>query len=83
MAMRHDLRFSRRRYDTIIWIDGSIQIKSAVFVRELSTHVGPSGWALLPHPDRDCIYDELAAAAGMLKYAGQPLAEQVAHGAFE
>jgi hypothetical protein len=78
LAMHYDRRFWHR-YDTVIWIDGSIQIKSPVFVRELSSYVGSSGWALLPHPDRDCVYDELGASMPMQKYDGQSLREQVAH----
>jgi TOD1/MUCI70, glycosyltransferase-like domain len=80
LALRYDFSpFARRRYSTIIWIDGSIQIKTEAFVRELSGYLGLSGWALVPHPERDCIYDELVAAAPMAKYTGQPLEEQVAH----
>ncbi len=69
----------RPRYDRLIWIDGCLQIKSPDFAAEFGGHVGSSGWSLFVHPDRDCIYEELEAAACMAKYAGLPLREQVAH----
>jgi hypothetical protein len=80
LALRYDL-FSmfRPRYDAIVWVDGSISIKSASFVRELTESIGPSGWVVFKHPDRDCIYEECAVSASMLKYTRQPIAEQVSH----
>jgi hypothetical protein len=68
----------RTRYDVLVWIDGSIRIRSPRFVEEFIACIGPSGWAMFKHPDRDCIYDELAASLPMRKYRNQPLARQVA-----
>jgi hypothetical protein len=80
LAIWYDSRAApHERYDAVIWIDGSIQIKSASFVREFVDSIGSSGWALFKHPDRDCIYEEAATAVLMPKYNGQPILEQVAH----
>lgn len=50
-------------YDYVIWIDGSIQIINTRFVEMLINKMkatdSPIG--LIPHPDRDCIYDEYDA----------------------
>ena len=48
------------------------------FAAEFVRCVGPAGLSMFPHPDRACIYDEVLASRGMAKYAGLPLAEQVA-----
>ena len=71
-------KFGFKKYDFTIWIDASIEIKSSAFAREICSYVGTSKWSLLPHPDRDCIYDELDVSVKMPKYDGQPLTEQVA-----
>ena len=76
---RLDAQFrGRTRYDILIWIDGSIQIRSSRFVEEFVSRIGPSGWVMFKHPDRDCIYDELAVSLAMHKYRDQPLERQVA-----
>jgi hypothetical protein len=68
----------RARYDILIWIDGSIQIRSPSFVEEFVSQIGASGWAMFRHPDRNCIYDELNASLPIRKYHDQPLERQVA-----
>lgn len=67
----------RRRYDLSIWIDGSLQIKSSSFVRDMRQYVYDAPWAMFSHPDRDCIYDEAVVSAAMRKYRNLPLFEQV------
>ena len=67
----------RTRYDVLIWVDGSVQVRSHRFVEEFVGQIGPSGWAMFRHPDRDCIYDELGASLPMEKYRDQPLDRQV------
>jgi hypothetical protein len=64
-------------YDAIVWIDGSIQIKSAKFIEEFVAHIGPNGWTMFVHPDRDCIYNELIASLSLRKYQAQPVEAQV------
>lgn len=66
------------RYAHTVWIDGSIQVKSASFVREFVQHIGASGWSMFVHPDRDCIYPEAEFSMTMPKYRDQPIAGQVA-----
>lgn len=64
LALRYTPLSVRRRADLSIWIDASLQIKSARFVRTMRGKLGDGDWAMFVHPDRDCIYDE--AAIGML-----------------
>ena len=74
------LRQNLRRilaYDYCIWIDGSVQILRSDFAEYFISKIGDFGLAMLPHPDRDCIYDELRASLLMRKYKGLPLIEQV------
>jgi hypothetical protein len=65
------------RYDYTVWIDGSIQVKSAQFVREFVQQVGPSGWSMFVHPDRNCIYPEAEFSRTMAKYQSQPIVAQI------
>jgi hypothetical protein len=63
-----------RDYDYVIWIDGSMQIRSFVFVDEILSFL-KNGLVLSPHFDgRDCGYGE--ATIRPLKYRKQPLDEQ-------
>jgi hypothetical protein len=82
LAWRHDpvgaLLGRRTRYDALVWIDGSIQIRSPRFVEEFVGRIGGTGWAMFRHPDRDCVYHELGASLPMPKYRGLPLERQVA-----
>jgi hypothetical protein len=66
-----------RSYDALVWIDGSIQIKSAAFVEEFVSHIGANGWTMFVHPDRDCIYDEVVASRQMRKYQGVAIEAQI------
>jgi hypothetical protein len=67
----------RTRYDRTIWIDGSIQIKSSAFAREFTDYIGPSGWSMFIHPNRNCIYTEAEVSKTMAKYFDQPIDEQI------
>lgn len=82
LAWRHDpvaaLLGRRPRYDALVWIDGCIQVTSPDFVASFVAHVGGTGWSMLRHPDRDCIYEEAIGSRGLRKYDGQPLEDQVA-----
>ena len=62
-----------------VWIDGSVTIKRADFPQAFLSHLNESGMALLPHPDRNDIYDEAELSIKMRKYFDQPILEQVAH----
>lgn len=50
-----------------LWIDGSISLKDDGLIR----FVDGSGFAMVPHPDRDCIYKEIAALKHLKSLAGQ------------
>ena len=67
-----------RQWDFAIWIDGSVQIRSAAFAREITGYVADNRWAIFTHSERDCIYDEGEYSVCMVKYKGQPIAEQTA-----
>lgn len=67
----------RQRYDAVIWIDGSVQIKSPRFAEELVAHVGVSDWAMFVHPDRGCINDEAELSLTMAKYRGLPIRARI------
>lgn len=77
LAWRFDPLGRRPHYDAVIWVDGNLRIKDPGFAAAFAGHIGPHGWSMFIHPDRDCIYDELPAAASQRKCWGLPLAEQV------
>jgi hypothetical protein len=60
--------------DITVWIDASFEFRSSSFVRELCAFLPIGQFA---HPDRDCIYTEGLYSAGLGKYAGEPLSEQM------
>ncbi len=66
------------RYTHTLWIDGSIRVKSASFVREFVQHIGAAGWSMFIHPDRSCIYPEAEFSTSMPKYFDQPVMAQAA-----
>jgi Protein of unknown function (DUF616) len=65
-----------RRYDAVIWIDGSIRVTSENFARDLAACLGPDGIACFRHPNRDCIYEEAEKSLRWAKYQGMPIREQ-------
>ena len=69
--------FSPEKYDYSVWIDGSIQITSDLFVEAIANAIDGSGRAVFRHPVRDCIYEEATFSAPLKKYRGCPLKEQV------
>lgn len=82
MSAKHYKLFPHRvlpRNPLTVWIDGSVAIKRSDFPEVFLSHVNESGMALLPHPDRDDIYDEAELSIKMRKYFDQPILEQVEH----
>lgn len=49
-----------KQYDYTIFVDASVQIQSPDFVKMMISHIPDKGWAMLIHPERDCIYPEVA-----------------------
>ena len=47
--------------------------------REIAGLVSDGAMAVFRHPDRDCIYEEVAASLPIKKYNDQPLREQLEH----
>lgn len=77
LAWRYAPFTRRHSADLSIWIDASVQIKSAGFVRDLRAGLGARDWAMFVHPDRDCLYEEARVSAAMVKYRGLPVIQQV------
>ena len=64
------------KYETVIFIDGSIQITSPDFVRFMAEGC-TSDIALYLHPQRDCIFDEAQASRSLVKYDNQAIDSQM------
>jgi hypothetical protein len=72
------LRFLKgQAYRYAIWIDGSVAITSSEFVATLIDALQGQPLALWTHPQRDCIFDEVAVCAALPKYGGYDLLGQV------
>ena len=54
-------------YQYSIWIDGSITVKSHDIQELVDKCLKQSDWAVFPHPERDCIYEEMEACAELKK----------------
>lgn len=62
-----------------IWMDGSFEVVSPNFVKELIDATEGHAISQWTHPQRDDIYDEAVVSAPMPKYESQPIAEQADH----
>ncbi len=71
----HRLLGNGMGYDYTIWIDGSIRIESPNFAEYFVSQAKDS-WAMFKHSWRDCLFQEIAEAHSMAKYADQPMIEQ-------
>jgi hypothetical protein len=65
--------------DAWIWIDGSYEVTSPSFVRDVMAITEGRPLGQFQHPARDCVYTEAAQSAPRAKYAGEPVAAQAAH----
>ncbi|MFZ4523798.1 MAG: glycosyltransferase domain-containing protein, partial [Bacteroidales bacterium] len=65
------------QYDIMIFIDGSIEITSADFVKFCIDSLGDNSMALYQHPQRDCIFDEAVASMPLIKYQSQNISGQI------
>ena len=59
-----------------VWVDGSVRVTAPLFAVRALILADPI--AQFAHPERDCIYEEVTASLTIAKYAGEPLAEQIA-----
>jgi hypothetical protein len=69
--------------EVVIWVDASFRVTSPDFASAMSAFVRtspttPEPIAQFVHPWRDCVYDELEESLKLDKYAGEPMASQVA-----
>jgi hypothetical protein len=82
-AMSHRaMRELGAEYDFTIWNDASIRVLRSTFVERFVDAASASGMALVRHPERDCIYDEVEASlrpGTAHKYARGRIREQVEH----
>lgn len=68
--------------DCSVWVDGSLRLTRPGLRHQAETLLATADLVVMRHPDqswRPDPYAEAAFSASMPKYAGQPLAEQVAH----
>jgi len=65
------------RYDIMIFIDASIEIKSSLFIQHCIDHF-KSDILLYKHPERNCIYDEANASLPLIKYQNEDIHGQIA-----
>lgn len=54
--------------DVSIWVDASITLHAG-FVEHALRALGDDDWAMVPHPWRDCIFDEAEYSASLPRYA--------------
>jgi hypothetical protein len=66
-------------YRHTIWIDGSMVLRSESFAEEALGHLKQSGIALMRHPRRADLLQEVEVSLGRPKYDGQPIREQLEH----
>lgn len=57
-----------------IWMDASVQVISPGLAAAFLAAAEPV--ATFAHPQRDCVYDEVAASVPMPRYGGEPVAAQ-------
>lgn len=75
-----DAVLPRDGYEVSIWIDASVTPTDVVRMASVCTRAlrkSEQPIALFLHPERDNIYDEVAASASMGKYNDQPMHDQV------
>lgn len=61
--------------DVTLWVDGSLTLHPG-YVQRCLAALGNAEWALMPHPWRDCIYDELGVCLGLPKYPPEQMRAQ-------
>lgn len=72
------------QYETVVWIDASITVKDPTFITKAAkAPTDESPLAVLPHPDRDCLYDEIDACLSLDKYADQTAQLKAQYQAYE
>ena len=64
--------------DASLWLDGSIVLNGPEYIDIILDGLEGSDLTMFEHPERDCIYDEVRASEGMVKYFGHDMRAQVA-----
>lgn len=67
-----------RDADVTIWVDACLEIVSPSFAADVVDQLGDGDYAVIGHPDRSNIDDEVEAADTLTKYRGNRHAEMVA-----
>jgi hypothetical protein len=65
--------------DVSIWLDASIEVTEPNFVDLCLEALGEDDWCAVPHPWRNCIYDEAAFSALLPRYDAECLNRQSSH----
>ena len=62
-----------------LWLDGSIQLRQQLFLREILELLADADLCAIPHIERDCIYDEAIFSMWADKYTALDLGRQIDH----
>lgn len=66
--------------DISLWIDGSMTITVDRYVERCLEALGSDDWSCVPHPVRDCVYDEAAFSATLTwRYDSTAMMDQAAY----
>lgn len=65
--------------DVSLWVDGSMTVVDD-YVDKCVTALGDDDWVMVPHPSRNCIYDEAAYSATLTwRYDAKAITTQAAY----
>lgn len=65
--------------DASVWIDASLRPTVPDYVSRCVEALGGDDWSMMPHPWRDCIYQEAMASAQMRRYIGVEIEQQAGY----
>lgn len=64
-------------YDIIIWIDASIEIINEEFISFMAGNIVKNDMSFFKHSARECIYEEAEFSKPAVKYANEPIDQQI------
>lgn len=64
--------------DVAIWLDASVRV-AVDFIDTAVAALGDDDWAMVRHPGRDCIFDEVTYSKTLPRYGAAKLDEQAAY----
>lgn len=63
--------------DISLWLDGSMSVLRPDYVEHCLNLLGEDDWACVPHPARECIYDEAYFSATLERYDTDSMMRQI------